>query len=212
MDGFLAILVGVPLTLYIAASSFLIGAVVAVPLVLALRSKVTVLRVIVRGLVDLLRGVPIVVWLFILYYGISIGTFRFDSVSAAIVGLGLIAAAYLAEVYRGAILSIPEGQWEASNALGFSRVSTFSLIIAPQALRVALPSATTFGIALLKDSSIASVIGVTEIVFLTQAEARSNQSGLEMYIIAAVVYIALSFPLGLLSRWLDARFRKAVVA
>lgn len=206
-----AILLGVPLTLLITLASFTMGAILAIPLVAMRRSRIIALRLLARGFIDLLRGVPLIVWLFILYYGISIGTFRFSPIPASILGFGVITSAYLAEIYRGAILSVPAGQAEASHALGLTRLAGFFLIIAPQAVRVALPSATTYAIGLLKDSSIASVIGVTEIMFITQSEARASNSGLVLYLVAAALYITMSFPMGLLSRFLDARVRGAVL-
>ncbi|MCU1544290.1 MAG: amino acid transporter permease [Microbacteriaceae bacterium] len=205
------VLIGLPFSLGVATGAFLLGAILGVPIVALLRSNSRVARELTRLVVDIIRGVPIVVWLFVLYFGVSVGQFRFDALSAAVIGLGVVSAAYLAEVYRGALLSIPATQFEASSALGFSRFTTYKAIIAPQAIKVALPAATTFAIALLKDTSIASVIGVTEIAFLTQNATRASPAGLEYYAIACAAYIAMALPLGLLSRGLDRRLRRSGV-
>lgn len=210
MEHLQAVLLGVPLTLLITFSSLLIGAIGGVPLVLGLRSRQVVFRVICRTLVDLLRGIPAVVWLFVIYFGVSVGAFQFEATTAAIVGLGLVSAAYMAEIYRGGISAVHTGQWEAGSALGVGRWATFSRIIGPQAFRVSVPSMTSYGISLIKDSSLASTIGVTEIVFLTTQDARSNAGGLTVYIIAALVYLALSIPLALLARRVDSVLRKKV--
>ncbi|OUM44637.1 amino acid ABC transporter permease [Arthrobacter sedimenti] len=209
MDALEAVILGVPLTLLITAASLLIGVVLGVPLVMGLRSH-GILRIVCRSVVNLLRGIPAIVWLFIIYFGVSIGAYQFSAVPAAILGLGLISAAYMAEIYRGGISAVHSGQWEASQALGVSHWTTFSRVIGPQALRVSIPSMASYAISLLKDSSIASTIGVTEIVFLTTREARSGGGGLTVYILAALLYVALSIPLGLLSRKLDASLRKKV--
>lgn len=210
MDHVEAVLLGVPMTLLITIGSFALGAVLAVPITLAQRSRSAVVRGVTRLFVDLVRGIPPVVWLFIIYFGVSIGAFQFDSISGAIVGLGLISSAYLAEIYRGGIAAVQQGQWEAGAALGISRFDVFGRIVGPQALRVAIPASASYAISLLKDSSIASTIGVTEIVFLTTQDARSNDGGLIVYIIAAFVYLALSVPLALLSRKVDTVLRRKV--
>ncbi|HEX2247580.1 MAG TPA: amino acid ABC transporter permease, partial [Arthrobacter sp.] len=204
------VLLGVPLTLLVTAASLAIGAVLGVPLVLGLRSPFAAVRIGCRSLVNLLRGIPAIVWLFIIYFGVSIGSYQFAAVPAAIIGLGLISAAYMAEIYRGGISAVHQGQWEASQALGVSGWTTFSGVVGPQALRVSIPSMASYAISLLKDSSIASTIGVTEIVFYTTQDARSGGGGLTVYILAAVLYVALSIPLGLLSRKLDTSLRKKV--
>src|SRR5918992_101959 len=153
MDSLQAVLLGVPLTLLVMAASLAMGAVLGVPLVLVLRSSHPMIRIGSRSAVNLLRGIPAIVWLFIIYFGVSIGAYQFASIPAAIVGLGLISAAYLAEIYRGGISAVHQGQWEAGHALGVSDWTTFSRIIGPQALRVSIPSVTSYAISLLKDSS-----------------------------------------------------------
>lgn len=210
MEHLQAVLLGVPLTLLITFSSLVIGAIGGVPLVLGLRSRQVILRLVCRAIVDLLRGIPAVVWLFVIYFGVSIGAFQFEATTAAVVGLGLVSAAYMAEIYRGGISAVHTGQWEAGSALGVGRWAIFSRIIGPQAFRVSVPSMTSYGISLIKDSSLASTIGVTEIVFLTTQDARSNAGGLTVYIIAALVYLALSIPLALLARRVDSVLRKKV--
>lgn len=210
MDALQAVLLGVPLTLLVTVASLAIGAVLGIPLVLGLRSPNTSIRIACRSLVNLLRGIPAIVWLFIIYFGVSIGTYQFSAIPAAILGLGLISAAYMAEIYRGGISAVHRGQWEAGQALGVDGWTTFSRIVGPQAFRVSIPSMASYAISLLKDSSIASTIGVTEIVFYTTQDARSGGGGLTVYILAAVLYVAMSIPMGLLSRKLDASLRRKV--
>lgn len=210
MEMLKAIAIGLPLTLLITVLALAVGTVFALPLVAGLRSNNRIVWLFTRGIIDLLRGVPPVVWLFILYYGVSIGQIKLTSIQAGVIGLGLVSGAYLAEIFRGAIGSVHKGQWEASSALGFMGSTMWIKVVGPQAWRTAIPSYTTYAIGLLKDSSIASTIGVAEIVFMSNQYARQSGEGILIFFVAAGVYILLSMPLGILSRHLDTKMRKAV--
>ncbi|NUP73283.1 MAG: amino acid ABC transporter permease [Sinomonas sp.] len=214
MDAFSAVLQGLPMTLGLTFSAFAIGMLGAVPLALGLASPVLPVQLVCRLFVDLVRGVPIIVWLFLLKFGIQIGTFKFNPVSAAIVGLGVVSIAYLAEIYRGGLQAVPRGHLEAAHALGVPRSATFFGVVVPQAFRIVSPSIATYLVGLLKDSSIASTIIVAEMVFQSQAFARQHPTveGILPYILVGVLYIALSLPVAYLSRTLDSRMRKAVYA
>lgn len=209
MEAVIAVLLGLPTTLLVTVAAFGIGLVGGIPLLLGLRSRHRPVRLIVRVVVDLIRAIPPIVWLFVLFFGVSIGAFRFNALAAAIVGLGVISAAYLAEIYRGGFATLPVGQSEAARALGLGRRATFVRVLAPQAARTALPSITTFLLALVKDSSIASTIGVTDMVFAANTFVRQNPmtAGLTPFFVAAVVYVAISIPLAIVARRLDARLR-----
>ncbi|MFT8705333.1 amino acid ABC transporter permease [Bifidobacterium aquikefiricola] len=213
MEPLLVVLQGLPLTLIVTIGSFILGAILAVPLSLGLRTSILPLRLICRLVVDLLRGVPMIVWLFVLKFGISSPEFRLTSLEAALLGLGTISAGYLAEIYRAGLQTVPRGQYEASQALGISRPIAFFRIIAPQAVRIVSPTIATYFIGLLKNSSIASTIIVAEMVFQAQAYARQNLSisGVLPYVFAGLLYIALSVPIAMASRSLDERLRKSVI-
>jgi polar amino acid transport system permease protein len=210
VESLLAVLTGLPLTLLVTFCSFVIGALVGIPIMLGLRSPWLPLRLVVRLVVDLVRGVPPIVWLFLLYFGVSIGGSRFDSITAALLALGLISGAYLAEIYRGAFQTLSIGQTEAARALGLGRATTFVRVLAPQAVRIALPSVTSYLLALVKDSSLASTIGVAEMVFQATTFARQNPTtaGLTPFFVSALVYLAVSIPLAILARRLDSRLRR----
>lgn len=191
---------GIPQTLTIFAGSLAVGLIGGVPLAFARRSTILPVRLAARILVDLLRGVPPVVWLFLIYFSLAIGTFQLDEVSSAVAALGIVSSAYLAEIYRGALSAVHSGQWEASEALGLSRTTAMVRVIGPQALRVAIPSAAAYAIALIKDTSIASTIGVAEIVFVARREVRDNGGGLETFLYAGILYVGLSVLLGWVAR------------
>lgn len=203
MEFFLAILSAVPTTLLVTFVSFALGAVIALTLVAGRRTRFALVRLLSKGVIDILRGVPPVVFVFILFFGVGSDLIRWEPLPAAIVGLGLISAGHLAEIYRGGLMAVHAGQFEASAALGLTRTATFSRVVGPQAFRVAIPGMVTWLISLLKDSSIVSTIGVAEIMFVTNQSARSTGEGLLPFIIAAAVYIALGTPLAAFSRWLE---------
>jgi His/Glu/Gln/Arg/opine family amino acid ABC transporter permease subunit len=210
MEFLKVVLLGIPMTLLITALSFAVGAILGIPLVLGRRTTIAPVRWISRLIIDVLRGIPPIVWLFIIFFGIGTGVVRLSALWAAVIGLGLIAAAYMAEIYRGGLLAVHKGQFESAAALGMSWRTSMARVIAPQAFRVALPSATTYAIGLLKDSSLAGTIGATEILFRATAESRATGAGLEPFLIAAAAYIVLGTPLAWLSRVADARLRGRV--
>ena len=113
MEGFIAVLAALPLTLIVTAGAFGIGMIGGIPLMLGLQSRIGVVRGAARLLVDIIRGIPTIVWLFLLYFGVSFGGMRLESLPAAVIGLGVISSAYLAEIYRGSFQIVPRGQSEA---------------------------------------------------------------------------------------------------
>jgi His/Glu/Gln/Arg/opine family amino acid ABC transporter permease subunit len=205
MNVLITILMAVPTTIFITLVSFVIGAVLAVPLVLGRRYRFTPVRLLSKAAIDILRGIPPIVFIFILFFGVGAELIRWDPVVAAIVGLSLISAGHLAEAYRGGILGVHHGQFEAAAALGLSSLDSGSRVIAPQAFRTAIPGMVTWLISLLKDSSVVSAIGVSEIIFVTNQIARTTGDGITPYLIAGAVYVLIGTPLAVLSRWLVRR-------
>jgi polar amino acid transport system substrate-binding protein len=152
------------------------------------------------------RGTPVLLQLFVLYYGLA-GVVRLPALLAAILGLGLNYAAYEAEVYRAALQAIPRAQLEAARTLGLSEWQVFRLVRAPQALRLALAPMTNDFVALLKDSSLVSVITVVELTKQTAIYATNVGSWLVPGLLCAAMYLALSLPLARVARQLEARWR-----
>ncbi|MBL0889318.1 MAG: ABC transporter permease subunit [Gemmatimonadaceae bacterium] len=156
--------------------------------------------------VEVVRGTPVLLQLFVLYYGLA-GVVRLPALLAAILGLGLNYAAYEAEVYRAALQAIPRAQLEAARTLGLSEWQVFRLVRAPQALRLALAPMTNDFVALLKDSSLVSVITVVELTKQTAIYATNVGSWLVPGLLCAAMYLALSLPLARVARQLEARWR-----
>jgi His/Glu/Gln/Arg/opine family amino acid ABC transporter permease subunit len=203
MDTFWTILQGAPVTIEVTASCLAVGVVLGLFLVSGRRSGSRLVRTVARLVIDVLRGIPPIVFLFIVFFGIGSGAITMTPFQAAVIGLGLISAAHLAEIYRGSLIAVSKGQFEASQALGISATTMYTRIIGPQALRVAIPGIVTWTISLLKDSALVSTIGVAEIMSVTNQDARASGSSLTPFVIAAAVYIALGTPLALLSRFLE---------
>ena len=161
-------------------------------------------RAATRVYVEVVRGTPLLVQIYVIYF--LIGTaFGLTSFWAGITALSLFNAAYIAEIVRGGIDSIDTGQTEASNALGFTWLESMILIILPQAGRRMIPPLTGQMISLIKDSSLVSVISLTELTLAGKVAASSNFITMEVWITVAVLYFSLTFPLSLLSRSLETR-------
>lgn len=186
MDGF-------PVTLRITAGALVIGVVVAVPLTALRRAPSRLLQAPATFAIALVRAVPPIVWIFVVYYTVgSLDRFRLDAEPAATIGLGLIAAAYIAEIYRGAIEAIPAGQFDAIRALAIPGYVAYRRIIAPQSLVLVIAPVTSYAVSLLKDSALASIVGAQDITFLAFEHSQLTMSGLETFLIAGVLYLLLS--------------------
>ncbi|MBE2278085.1 MAG: ABC transporter permease subunit [Rhodobacteraceae bacterium] len=202
---------GIPWTLAVTAGAFLLGAALGVPLCAMHVSRSRVLHGLAVALIVALRSIPPIVWLFLLYFGVGSGYLKVGAVQAAVVALGLITAANMAEIYRGALRSIHPGQWDAAQALGLPVRSELVDVIVPQVFRVTLPSAATYIIGLLKDSAIASTIGVAEITYLANFLSRKQfNESLTIFAFAGMLYILISLPLAALARLADGRLRARV--
>jgi polar amino acid transport system substrate-binding protein len=163
-------------------------------------------RLVLTVYVEVMRGTPVLLQLFVIYYGLS-SVIRLPAFAAALLGLGLNYAAYESEIYRSALEAVPRGQLEAARLLGFSRMQTLRLIRAPQAFRLALAPMTNDFVALLKDSSLVSVLTVVELTKQTQILATNIGSWLLPGVLCAMLYLAMSLPLGYLARRLEERWR-----
>jgi polar amino acid transport system permease protein len=158
--------------------------------------------------VGVFQGTPLLGQLFFFYFGLSIAGIEVDAFVAATVALGTYSAAFLSEIWRGAIEAIPRQQWEAAESLGLSRLRSFIDVILPQAIRGATPPTVGFLVQLIKDTSLASVLGFIE---LTRAAQIINNSTFQSFVIfgtIGVLYFMICFPITVLSRRLERRFAR----
>jgi polar amino acid transport system substrate-binding protein len=164
------------------------------------------LRAALTGYVEVTRGTPVLLQLFVLYYGLS-AVVRLPAFVAALLGLGLNYAAYESEIYRGALQAVPAGQLEAARTLGLSEGQILRLVRGPQAFRLALAPMTNDFVALLKDSSLVSVITVIELTKQTSIFASNIGSWIVPGTLCAAIYLAMSLPLAHVARRLERRWK-----
>jgi polar amino acid transport system substrate-binding protein len=157
--------------------------------------------------VEVYRGTPLLIQLFILYYGLPNVGITLSPFAAAIIGLGMNYAAYEAEVYRAGLEAVPKGQMEAALSLGMPRPLALRRVIFPQAFRISLPAVTNDFIALFKDSSIVSVIAMVELTKTYGILAATTLRYFELGLVVAVLYFGMSYPLSLLARRLERKLK-----
>jgi len=208
MDALLVIASGIGMTLLLTISAALIGIVGGAAIVLMSQSKSRLLQGAYSTFVHVVRGVPSLVWLFIVFFGLTQIGIVLDPVTSAIVTLGVISIASTAEIYRGGLSSVRAGQWEAGSALGLNRFDAMRDVIFPQVFRSVSPTIATYVIGLLKDSALASTIGVAEITFRAGQQTQLNGDGLTFFAFAGILYLLLSLPLAVLSRSIHARLSR----
>jgi cystine transport system permease protein len=196
---------GAVLTIKFAVLSMFFGLIAGAVLALMGVSHSRVLNRIARIYVSVMRGTPLLVQIFVIYYGLPSFGISLDPTPAGVIALSANVAAYLSESMRGAILGIHQGQWLAAYSLGLSRRQTLRYVIAPQALRIAVPSLSNSLISLIKDTSLVSVITVTELLRSAQEIIASTYQPLPLYLAAAAVYWVLCQALELLQRWYERR-------
>ncbi|MEW6109222.1 MAG: ABC transporter substrate-binding protein/permease [Nitrospirota bacterium] len=157
--------------------------------------------------IEFFRGTPLLIQLYIFYYGLPNIGITFNPLTAAFIGLGMNYAAYEAELYRAGIMAVPKGQMEAALSLGMTRHLALRRVILPQALRIAIPGVTNDFIALFKDSSLVSIIAMVELTKTYSILAATTLRFFELGLIVAFLYFAMSYPLSLLARRLEERIK-----
>jgi polar amino acid transport system substrate-binding protein len=199
---------GALLTVLISVCAFAFALSFGVVLAVVRSHAGPVARFLATAYVEVFRGTPVLLQLYVLYYGLS-SFIRLGPIVAAILGLGLNYAAYEAEVHRGALAALPRGQAEAGSSLGLSRLQVLRHVLLPQSLRIALPALTNDFVALLKDSSLVSVITVVELTKRMTIVAVEARDWVVPGLLCAALYFAMSFPLSRLSLWLERRYQSA---
>ncbi|MGF6966195.1 polar amino acid transport system permease protein [Paraburkholderia sp. WC7.3g] len=153
---------------------------------------------IARLYTELFRGTPVLITLMFIYFGVSYFGYAIDVFAAGAIGLSVYQGAYIAEVFRSGIESVPKGQWEVSQILGLTRAQAFSFVVLPQTGKIVLPPLVGQYLSLIKDTSIVSMIGMSELMHGGQAIVDRIGKPVEIYGLVALVYFAVCFPL---SQW-----------
>ena len=204
------VLGGLSGTIPLSLASFAIGLAIALAMALMRLSRNPVVSFIARAYISVIRGTPLLVQLFVIFYGLpSIGV-TLSPWPSAIIAFSMNVGGYAAEVIRAAILSVPKGQWEAGYTIGMSRTTTLRRLILPQAARVSVPPLSNTFISLVKDTSLASLITFTELFRRAQEIAASSQEFMLVYIEAAIVYWVFCLVLSSGQTRLERRFDRHV--
>lgn len=208
-DALPLMLKGAAWTLLLAVASVLFGAVIGTIVAITRLAKVPGLSQFAALYVSCMRGTPLLVQLFVIYFGLPSIGIQFDPISAGILGLSLNVGAYLSETIRGAINGVEHGQWNAARSLGLTQAQTLRYVIGPQALRLAVPSLSNSLISLIKDTSLVSVIAVGELMLATKEVIATTFQPFPLYLAAAGIYWAMSAFFEKLQRKLEVRLNRS---
>lgn len=199
------LLKGTIVTIELSVVAMAIALVLGLIAALARLSRSRVARGISTVYVEVVRGTPLLVQLFIVYYGLPSYNVRLDAFTAGVLTLGVHYGAYLSEAYRAGILSIDKGQWEAAASIGMARFQIMRDIILRQAIRVILPTIGNYFISMLKDSALTATISLTELLRAGQLRIAITFRAMDIYLMVAAIYLILSYPCSLLLRRLEAK-------
>lgn len=205
---FLFLLQAVRWTLLLTVIAFAGGGVLGLGIAVLRIAKSRLWRAVAIVYIRLFQGTPLLMQLYLVYFGSNLLGFGTDAWTAATVGLVLYASAFLGEIWRGCIEAIPRGQWEGARALALGFPQQLRLVILPQALRIALPPTAGFLVQLLKGTSLAAIIGFTELTRAAQIVNNATFRPFTVYAIVALLYFAMCWPLSLLSQHMERRLNR----
>jgi polar amino acid transport system permease protein len=199
-------------TVLLTVLALLIGGVVGFAVAIARVSPAAPLRWFAAGYIGVIQGIPALMILFLAYYGLSLAGLELPPLVAASIAMSLYVSGYLADIWRGAIQSVPWQQWEASTSLAMTRVQQFRYVVLPQALRIATPPSVGFAVQAVKNTSIVSIVNVVEIARAGQLVNSVAYQPFKIYSLVALLYFAVCWPMSLLAarleRRLDARRKR----
>jgi polar amino acid transport system permease protein len=164
-------------------------------------------RELARGYIAIVQGIPVLMVLFLSYYGLSHAGVEVPPIVAASLSLAIYSSAYLGDIWRGAIESVPKQQWEASASLALSRSQQYRYVILPQSVKIALPPTVGFLVQLVKNTSIVSIVSVVELTRAGQLVNNVTFQPFKVFVVVALIYLSICYPLSLASRRLEGSFR-----
>jgi polar amino acid transport system permease protein len=181
------------------------GGVLALTVALCRISDMRWLRTITALYIQLIQGTPVLVLIFLFYFGLPSLGWSMSPLTAASASLSIYVSAYLGESWRGSIQSVPKAQWETAECLGLSKIQRMTKVILPQAIRIATPPTVGFMVQIIKNTSLASIVGFVELVRAGQIVNNTIFQPFIIYLLIAVLYFAMCYPLSILSRRLETR-------
>jgi polar amino acid transport system permease protein len=196
---------GLLVSLRIAGLSLLVGLPLGIALAVAIDSRLRIVRMVTLFLVEVGRGMPLLVLLYLVYYGLPQQGLTLTSELAAILAFGYNCGAYTSELFRSAIRAIPQGQREAAASIGLSNVQAFRTIVLPQALRIVLPQIVSFSILVFQGTALAFSIALPELLSAAYQLGSTTFLYLKYLAIAALMYAVIAIPMSQLARWLELR-------
>jgi polar amino acid transport system permease protein len=200
---FLFILASARWTLLLTVLALLLGGLLGFLVAIARTSRLAPLRALAAGWIGVVQGVPVLMLLFLSYYGLSLAGLDLPPLFAASVSMALYASGYLGEIWRGCIQAVPWQQWEASSALALSRAQQYRYVVLPQAVRIAIPPTVGFIVQLVKNTSIVSIIGVVELARAGNLINNATFQPFKVFGTVALIYFAICWPISLLARRLE---------
>jgi polar amino acid transport system permease protein len=205
-NEFLFLLIGLKWTVILSAVGFVCGGISGLGVALARTSGSPLLERLTAGYIAIFQGTPLLMQLFVVYYGLALFGLMLDAWVAVSIGLTLHASAYLGEIWRGAIEAVPRGQTEAAKALSLKYVSRMRDVILPQALRISLPATVGFLVQLIKGTSLAAIVGFTELARAGNIISNQIFQPLLVFGIVGALYFVMCWPLSLLGARLERKF------
>ncbi len=200
---FLYLLQGVLWTVILSVLAFALGGIGGMGLMLLRISRFAAVRAVVATVTQIVQGIPLMVLLFVAYYGMSMLGIGVPPLVAASLAMMIYASVYLCDIWRGSVDSVSKTQWEAAECLSLTRWQTIRLVIIPQAIRLSLPSTVGFMVQILKSTSLASVVGSVEITRAGQIVNNAIYQPFLIFILVGIFYFALCYPLSYWSRQIE---------
>lgn len=194
-------------TLILTLVASALGGVLALAIAIARVSSNVVLRGGTRAYMSVIQGIPVLMVLFLSYYGLAQAGFELPPIIAASLALSIYASAYLGDIWRGAIQSVHRQQWEASASLALTRAQQYRYVILPQSVRIALPPTVGFLVQLVKNTSIVSIVSVIELTRAGQLVNNITFEPFKVFITVALIYLAICYPMSRVSRYLEDKTR-----
>ena len=190
-------------TILLSLIAFIGGGLCGFVIALCRTSRSTLLRRVASGYIQIVQGIPLLIELFVVYFGLSIVGLTLSTLFAAGISFTVYCAAFLGEIWRGCVEAVPKTQWEAAECLGFSRFEQLQKVILPQAARIAVPPTVGFMVQIVKNTSLASIIGFVDLARAGQIINNSTFQPFTVFGCVALIYFCICFPLSLLSRHLE---------
>ena len=196
-------------TVLLSLATFLLGGVTGLLVLFARTSKLALLRNAARVYIEVFQGTPLLMQLFLVFFGVALFGIEVPAWLAAGLALTLWSASFLAEIWRGCVEAIPRGQWEASSVLAMGYLQQMRYVILPQALRIAIPPTVGFGVQIIKGTAVTSIIGFVELSKAATVITNATFAPFTVYGAVALFYFILCWPLSKYSQFLERKFNAA---